>query len=505
MTPWQYKTLGLALTAAALLASADRLLAQNATSPTRVRLVVSQMDAPVTNYGSSTYYEQKASDEPSLVAPSPSDDLPYETEVSDLVPPAPKLAAKPAAPAPVSAPAPAKPAAPPEAQPQAAPCPAGPPAPWRLVNSPCLDNHGIKVGGWLEQGITFNADNPADRFNGPVATNDRDGEYQLNQLWAFIDRPVGQRGSCWELGGRIDMTYGTDYRYGISHGLDDRINGMDSYYGLVIPQAYAAIGNDRLSVIAGHYAGILNYEQVPSPANFFYSHSYQMSVEPLLVTGVQASYKLTDNWSATGGFNRGWMMWEDYNESLDFMGGIAWTGDNKRDRLAYNVDIGPQDPVQPGDTIGQRQRFEYSLIYQHDFTQRFTYAFEHVLGVEDDGAGPGRNADWYGLAQYFYYTLSPTWKAGMRVEWFRDDDGTRIAGVGHLVPGHGWNGGPGFAGDFYELTMGLNWRPSANLVVRPEVRWDWYRGTTDVNQDLPFDGGNRDSQFLFATDMILTF
>jgi len=390
-------------------------------------------------------------------------------------------------------------------QSQPCPAPAGP-APWKLFDHPGLQHYGINVGGWVEQGITFNADHPADGFNGPVATNDLDREYQLNQLWLFMDRPVGQRGSCWELGGRVDMVYGTDYRFGISHGLDDRINSLDSYYGLVIPQAYAALGNDRLSVIVGHFAGILNYEQVPAPANFFYSHSYQMGYgEPLLVTGMMTTLNLTQNWSLAGGFHRGWMMWEDYNHSLDFMGGIAWKGDNGRDRLAFNVDVGPQDPVQPGDTIGQRDRFVYSLIYQHDFTERFTYALEHTLGYENNGdIVANQDAEWYGLCQYFYYTLSPKWKAGMRVEWFRDDDGTRVAGVGHLVRGHGWDGGPGFAGDFYEVTMGLNWRPNANIVVRPEVRWDWYNGTPAGGQ-LPFDDGNKDTQFLFATDVIVAF
>jgi hypothetical protein len=40
--------------------------------------------------------------------------------------------------------------------------------------------------------------------------------------------------------------------------------------------------------------------------------------------------------------------------------------------------------------------------------------------------------------------------------------------------------------------------------VRPEVRWDWF----DENRPValyPYDAGDRDDQFLFGCDFILTF
>ena len=40
------------------------------------------------------------------------------------------------------------------------------------------------------------------------------------------------------------------------------------------------------------------------------------------------------------------------------------------------------------------------------------------------------DADWYGINQYLLYTLGDKkWSAGARVEWFRDDDGTRVLGA----------------------------------------------------------------------------
>ena len=75
------------------------------------------------------------------------------------------------------------------------------------------------------------------------------------------------------------------------------------------------MGYNDLTVKIGHYAAVMGYEVVPAPGNFFYSHSYELAyAEDILVTGVQADYKLNDNWSVNGGFNRGWFMFEDDND-----------------------------------------------------------------------------------------------------------------------------------------------------------------------------------------------
>ena len=84
---------------------------------------------------------------------------------------------------------------------------------------------------------------------------------------------------------------------------------------------------------------------------------------------------------------------------------------------------------------------------------------------------------------------------GLRYEWFRDDDGARVAS-------DLFNGA---AGNFHELSLGVNYRPHANVVVRPEARWDWYDGATDDMGRLPWDDGNSASQFLGACDVIFTF
>jgi hypothetical protein len=60
-------------------------------------------------------------------------------------------------------------------------------------------------------------------------------------------------------------------------------------------------------------------------------------------------------------------------------------------------------------------------------------------------------------------------------------------------------------GPFQDVSLGLNYRPHPNVVLRPEVRWDWYDGLPNGAQQLPFDNYTRKDQFTFAIDLITTF
>jgi hypothetical protein len=356
---------------------------------------------------------------------------------------------------------------------------------------------GIKIGGWLQQGITFNGVDPRDGFNGPVATNDFDGEWQMNQWWFFADRPV-QRGGGLSIGGHFDILYGTDHRFGINFGLEDNINGENQYYGIVIPQLYAEVAYGNLAVKLGHFAAILDYEVIPAPLNPFYSHSYSYGYTvPQLVTGVLADYMVTDQFSLQAGFHRGWFMWEDMNSSLDVMAGFKWNSQDEQTAVAWAMSTGPQDPA------GEQERFVYSLVVKQQLTENLQCVLVHNLGYENNGAFNGDDAEWYGLNKYFLYRINQCWSANMRTEWMRDDDGARIAGPGNIPGVRAWDGF-GYAGDFYNVTLGLNWRPNANLLARPEVRWDWFDGLPGP-RGFPFDAGNGDDQLTVGCDLVFTY
>jgi hypothetical protein len=57
---------------------------------------------------------------------------------------------------------------------------------------------------------------------------------------------------------------------------------------------------------------------------------------------------------------------------------------------------------------------------------------------------------------------------------------------------------------YYAVTAGVNWKPVKWLNIRPNVRYDWVDGHSGGVAYTPF-GNGKDSQFLFSTDMTITF
>ncbi len=373
--------------------------------------------------------------------------------------------------------------------------------PWKLPQPCFLECLGIKTGGWLEAGITANAEDPADRFNGPILMNDRDGELQMHQLWLYFERLCDTGGYGIDLGGRVDVFYGTDFRFAVcqGQGFEDKINGLNQLYGFGVPQFYLEAAVNKLSVKVGRMGGILGYEMIPPMGNFFYSHSYTICyTEPLLITGLMGKYPLSDQLTALAGFHRGVRRFEDNNNDLNFQGGLIWTGRDQRTSLAYALDVGPNDDQ------GLRDEYIHSLVLKRHVSKKGLYVIQNNIGFLNGAAGE-EDAEWYSIAQYYIYTINPCWSAGLRVEWFRDDDGVRVAGLGNLPNNKGWMGAPGFEGNFSEVTVGLNWKPKPNIIVRPEARCDVYSGSRNLAGEFPFDGGQSRRQLTFAGDVVVMF
>ncbi len=55
---------------------------------------------------------------------------------------------------------------------------------------------GVTLGGWVQGGVTYNAGSPNNGYNGPVTFGDRANEFQLNQLYLFLQKAVRHRGRC---------------------------------------------------------------------------------------------------------------------------------------------------------------------------------------------------------------------------------------------------------------------------------------------------------------------
>ena len=388
--------------------------------------------------------------------------------------------------------------------------------PWSLFcEGPC----GLKIGGWIEAGAMPNASNVPSRFNGPLTFADRD-EVQLNQLWTYMEKAIETGNYCWDVGGRVDFLFGTDTRFTQAAGLELRQDGSprwsnERFYQLAMPQLYAEFGYNDLSVKVGHFFTIIGYEVVPAIGNFFYTHAYTMQYgEPFTHTGVLGSWKYSDRWTFFGGIHNGWDNFDDVNDRGSFLGGATLTSYDGSESLAFAITAGDERAAFASANEGRvydgtsfSPRTMYSLVYSNQLNDCFTYVLQHDYGNQDDGVAAGsaaqptrEDAEWYGINQYLFYTINDCWKAGMRIEWFRDDDGVRVTGLGNGNP----IAGDSYEGDFYEISLGLNWTPTANLRVRPEIRWDWYDGRPSGG-NLPYGDGTDDDMFVGGFDVIMLF
>jgi len=368
--------------------------------------------------------------------------------------------------------------------------------PWRLFpESAC----GFSITGWMAGGAVANAGDPVSRYNGVTTFPDRN-EVMLNQLYLVMQRPTDTSEEFFDIGGRLDLLFGTDYIFTQAVGLETDLTGAPKwnnhrFYGLAMPQAYVEVAAGDLAVKVGHFYTIIGNESVMAPNNFFYTHAYTMQYgEPFTHTGVLATYALSDQLSVTTGIHNGWDIFDRASERAGLLTGFTWKSFDERTTLSFGLTAGDEFNAQAIPTYSNRTM--YSLVATRQVTDRLQVVLQHDCGWNKDYSAPGVDAEWYGLHKMVFYTINDCWKWGARAEWFRDDDGARVTGVRADNP----VAGASFVGDFYEISTGLNWTPTANLVVRPEIRWDWFEGT-----GLPFDDGGNDHQFLAAFDAILHF
>ena len=349
---------------------------------------------------------------------------------------------------------------------------------------------GLHFGGWLQQGITGATNHPTDGFNGVVGLNDRDREYQMNQLWLFLAKKANNHGCGWDWGGRIDMVYGTDgQRFQMLDGLEADWDQTNRFYQMALLRFFFDVQYDDWMIRTGKFDARVGWEPYEATEAFFYSKSYEfMYGTPGTLLGMMASRKLSDHWSINAGFHRGSDQFNDTDgrDRLDFAGGLTW------DAKEYNSWVDSQFIVEengPGDTT-----LLYSIAGGTKLTDKLEYLLSYCYGNSDS-----QFAEWYGILQYLTYEINDQWSAGLRFEWFRDDDGFVVNGFrgGNVATGP-------FVGNFYAITAAINYEPMECLALRPEIRYDWFNADT-AGSPNPFDAGNMNHQLLGSFDVIVTF
>lgn len=338
--------------------------------------------------------------------------------------------------------------------------------PWKAFDE---NDYGVEIGGWTQFGYTsestgmFNS-NP-DRVN-------------LHQGWLFAEK-VADGSDGVGFGFRADLMYGTDANdtqaFGNNPGNWDFANGWDrgAGYGWAMPQFYAEIASGDLSVKLGHFFTLVGYEVVPSTGNFFFSHAMTMyNSEPFTHTGALATYKVSDNVEAYGGWTLGWDTgFDQFGSGSSFLGGAKVT-------LSDSTSVTYINTI--GDMGVRGDGYSHSVVLDVKITEKLNYVFQTDLVSLDTGAGQN---DEYGVNQYLFYTVNDCFALGSRLEWWNSDAGFDHGG--QSLPAGGSH-------SYQEVTFGANVKPHANVMIRPEWRYDWF---PHANYD----------QHIFGIDAIFTF
>jgi len=339
--------------------------------------------------------------------------------------------------------------------------------PWKAIDaSEC----GWNIGGWTEFGYSNKSD-------GVFETHPR--HFDLQQFNLFVEKVADGKDGI-GFGGRVDVMYGTDAQntqaFGNQPGKFDYLNGWNhGVYGWAMPQLYAEVAADDLSVKVGHFYTLLGYQVVPATGNFFYSIPLTFNFgEAFTHTGALATYKASDTVTAYAGWTLGWDTgFNQLGSGSSFLGGAAVKVTDSL-TATYITTFGNMGWIGDG--------YAHSLVLDWIINEKWEYVFQtDTIRTNGGPAGQlhaGNPYDTVGLNQYLYYTINPKLKLGGRAEWWKAD-------------GQSYN----------EITAGINIMPTANIRLRPEIRHQWAPGANNVaNQfGLPVD------QTMFAFDVIFTF
>jgi Putative beta-barrel porin-2, OmpL-like. bbp2 len=352
--------------------------------------------------------------------------------------------------------------------------------PWTLQGclQPCCDK-STTYGGWLSLGYFSDNNRLSVAPNDLLSFEDNPDKLNLNQAYFYVERVAKTDSCCCDWGGRFDILYGVDAQktqaFGNANPVWD-VTYDDGSYGWAMPQAYLEFGWNDWSVKAGHFYTIVGYEVIPVIGNFFYSHAYTMfNSEPFTHTGVLGTYTASDTLTVYTGWTLGWDTGFDQNNGgSNFLGGF---GIQATDDLKYTY-------VCTAGNLGFKgDGYSHSNVLDFTLSKCWHYVLQSDLVRTNLLVNNGNELRDVGVNQYLFYTLNDCWAVGGRAEWWKSN------GVVY---------GDGQSTSYQEITGGLNYKPHANVIIRPELRYNWTNESVANNtQDF--------NNTVFGVDAIFTY
>jgi hypothetical protein len=356
---------------------------------------------------------------------------------------------------------------------------------WTLSSclTPCCEC-GPTYGGWVSMGYYNHNERLSQSQSDGLAFRDYPHHLNVDQAWLYVEQLAESDDCCGAWGYRFDIMYGVDAQFAQAFGNPRALDGpnLGSWdasfdngpYGWAMPQAYAQYARGDWSVKMGHFWTPAGYEVVPATGNFFYSHSLtQFNSEPFTHTGVLGTYTASDCMTYHLGWSLGWDTGFDQfgGGNAAILGFTRTMGDSSFTYISTIGNLGWRSGDQFGNT--------HHWVLVNDLSSCMKWVVQGDLVFTDDTIADDEfeNND-YGVTNYLIYTLSDCWAVGGRAEWWKSNNVT------------------GSQASFQNITGGINYKPHANVTVRPEIRYDW------TNEGNSTDGYN---QTWFGIDAVVTF
>jgi hypothetical protein len=327
----------------------------------------------------------------------------------------------------------------------------------------------MMISGFVTASYFYDTRTPKDNVPDGYLWNQRHNSFSINKVKLTIASPAVERsGSDWDAGYRASLIFGENANAVNTGG---ELQGLEA-----LREAYVEINaplGTGLNIKAGQLISLLNYESGDGgAANANFSQGYQWYYTGNGPSaGVQLGYTFTD-WMdlkvrVQNGMYAGAV---DGNNGKTAMASLGLKPDSKTwiNLIGFGGDESSSQTVKGGSILAGRQ-----------MTEKFG------LGLELDYFHfnpPGPSAELMSAGAWVTYDFTPKFGIALRGEYLSDPDGGGLKGI--LVGGRAGSAitSTEADGNLASLTLTFNWRPTPNIKVQPEVRYD------TTSYDGGFDG-----------------
>ena len=310
-----------------------------------------------------------------------------------------------------------------------------------------LDDARIDIYGHLEAGYTRNFKHPPTFINGGQifgrVFDVVDNEVVMNQLDLNIERRVDPANHQFDVGGGVELLYGTDAEFIHARGLgqhfreadtpDYQLDPVQLYVDLAVP-----VGNG-LRIRAGKF---LYFYSIDPNENVFYSHGFGFNAAlPLSLTGISAEYPVSDQLTVEGGISLGWdaALATTTRRSMS-LGRVSYD-------LSENTGLTLRGSSAPSrTTTTATTALAWTWFMSHRFSDNLSLVINPIFACQPNATTSFRSngavnstthdADWYGISATAVLKLDRHFSLGARAEIYRDDGGFTTGFTQWLVEMH---------------------------------------------------------------------